>query len=262
MAEMVARALLSGWIARFRCLLTITTDQGWQFESHLFHALARICGIHLSCMTAFHPAANGLVERMHWSLKAAIMCREQECWTDTLPLALLGMHTSFEADLQASVAELVYGEPLRIPGEPLAASPTTGDPLELITQLRHHFEQLRPVPAMCHASRAVFVLKDLADSTHIFLTGCSMAPYSGPYKVLAHTNKTMRININGRPVTVSTDRVKPAYIVVETNDCTVTTRAPPEQTAPPMPEPSSLSLPATRTTCSSHQVRFPARFIV
>ena len=76
-AETVARTLLSGWITHFGCPQT-TTDQGRQLKSQLFHSLATICGIHLSRTTAFHPAANGLVERMHRSLKAAIMCRAQE----------------------------------------------------------------------------------------------------------------------------------------------------------------------------------------
>ena len=125
-AETVAKALLSGWITCFGCPQTITTDQGRQFESQLFHSLAVMCGINLSRTTAFHPAANGLVERMHRSLRAAIMCRAQERWTKALPL-VLGMRTAFK-DLQASVSELVYGEPLRIPGELLAAPPTTGDP--------------------------------------------------------------------------------------------------------------------------------------
>jgi hypothetical protein len=62
------------------------------------------------------------------------------------------MRTAFKEELQASVAELLYNEPLRIPGELLAASPTTEDVSELITQLRRHFEHLRPVPANLHAS--------------------------------------------------------------------------------------------------------------
>jgi hypothetical protein len=53
-------------------------------------------------------------------------------------------------DLQASVAELVYGEPLKIPSERLTL---TVDPLEpvLITQLHQQMACLRPVPAECYA---------------------------------------------------------------------------------------------------------------
>jgi len=54
-AETVSRALLSGWIAHFGCLQTITTDQGRQFESQLFHSLVKMCGIHLSRTTPTTP---------------------------------------------------------------------------------------------------------------------------------------------------------------------------------------------------------------
>jgi len=64
----VSRALLSAWIARFGCPQTITTDQGSQFESQFFHSLAKMYGIHLSRTTPHHPAANGLVERLHRTL--------------------------------------------------------------------------------------------------------------------------------------------------------------------------------------------------
>lgn len=104
MAETVARALLSGWISRYGCPQTIATDQGRQFELQLFYSLASMCGILLSRMTAFHPAANGQMERMHRSLNAAIMCRAQELWSYYFRLILLGMRTAFKEDLQASVA--------------------------------------------------------------------------------------------------------------------------------------------------------------
>jgi cleavage and polyadenylation specificity factor subunit 1 len=90
-ADTVARALLTGWISGFGCPPTITTDQGRQFESHLFQSLARICGIQFARTTAHHPAANGLVERFHRTLKAAIMCHADQQWTEALPLVLLGI---------------------------------------------------------------------------------------------------------------------------------------------------------------------------
>jgi transposase InsO family protein len=113
----MAPALLTGWISRFCCPQTVTTDHERQFEFKLFDSLAKLCGIKLSWTTAHHPTANGLVERFHQTLKAAIMCHADQQWTEALPLVLLGIRTAFKEDLQASVAELVYGKPLRIPGE-------------------------------------------------------------------------------------------------------------------------------------------------
>jgi hypothetical protein len=175
--------------AVYRCCLTavdrftrwpevvpITTDQGRQFESQLFHSLARLCGIQLSRTTAHHLACNGLLERFHRTLKAAIMCHADQNWTEAFPLVLLGIRTAFKEGLQASVAELVYGEPSSIPGEPLSIpgellTPTAepADPAHLITEFRRHMARLRPVPAARHASPATFVHIDLEKCTHVFL---------------------------------------------------------------------------------------------
>jgi cleavage and polyadenylation specificity factor subunit 1 len=55
-----------------------------------------LCGIQLSWTTAHHPAANGLVENFHWTLKAAIMCHADEQWTEELTLVLIGIRTTFK----------------------------------------------------------------------------------------------------------------------------------------------------------------------
>jgi hypothetical protein len=128
-----------------------------------------MCGIQLARNTAHHPAANALVERFHRTLKAAIMCQVDQQWTDAFPLVLLGIRTAFKEDLQTSVAELVYGEPLRIPGELLTPTAKPVDPAHLITELRQHMARLRPVPAARHASPSTFVHSDLERFTHVFL---------------------------------------------------------------------------------------------
>jgi cleavage and polyadenylation specificity factor subunit 1 len=76
---------------------------------------------------------------------------------------------AFKEDLQESVDELVYGEPLRIPGELL--TPTAGpvDPAQLTTELRQHMARLRPVPAARHTSPSTFVHSELERCTHVFL---------------------------------------------------------------------------------------------
>ena len=67
-----ARALVSGWIARFGVPAFITTDRGSQFESSLVKELSHILGCERIRTTAYHPCANGLVERFHRQLKASL----------------------------------------------------------------------------------------------------------------------------------------------------------------------------------------------
>jgi cleavage and polyadenylation specificity factor subunit 1 len=262
-AETVARALLTGWISRFGCPQTITTDQGRQFESQLFHSLAKLCEIQISRSTVRHPTANGLVERFDRTLKAAIMCHADQHWTEALPVVLLGIRTSFKADLQASVAKFVYGEPLSIHGELLTPNPHPVEAVHLITQLRLHMARLRPVPATRHASPGTFVHKDLTNCIHIFLQQDATRrvlepPYSGPYQVLSRKDKTLKLLVRGKSIIVSADRVKPAYIFNEGNSghttfkpATTTTTTPSEIPTPPS---------TTKTTRSGRHVRFPVRF--
>jgi cleavage and polyadenylation specificity factor subunit 1 len=261
-ADTVARALLTGWISRFGCPQTITTDQERQFKSQLFHSLAKMCGIQLSRTTAHHPAANGLVERFHRTLKAAIMCHTDQQWTEALPLVHLGIRTAFKEDLQASVAELVYSEPLTIPGELLTPSANPVDQVLLITELRQHMARLRPVPAAHHASPATFVHSNLEKFTHVFLRQDAKhwslePPYSGPYQVLSRRDKTLQLLIRGRPVIMSADRVKPAYILHENRRNNTN---PPAPATPTIAPPSMTPQSSTKTTCSGRHIHFPSRF--
>jgi hypothetical protein len=219
-----------------------------------------MCGIQLSWTTAHHHVANGLVERFHWTLKAAIMCHADQRWTDALPLVLLGIRTSFKEDLQVSVAELVYSEPLRIPGELLTRSANPVDPALLITELRQHMAHLRPVPAARHASPATFVHNALEKCTHIFLrqdaTRLALEPpYSGPYQVLSRRDKTLQLLVCERPVTVSIDRVKPVYILNEANRRN--NPNPPAIATPAIAPPATARQPPTTTTCSGRHIHFP-----
>ena len=89
-AETVADAFFSGWIARFGTPATITTDRGAQFESKLWDSLCNQFGIVQNRTTSYHPQSNGMVERFHRQLKAAIMAHESpNTWKITLPAILL-----------------------------------------------------------------------------------------------------------------------------------------------------------------------------
>ncbi len=112
-AESVAVAFLQGWISRFGVPSTVTTDRGAQFESALWSSLMQILGTKRLRTTAYHPMANGLIERFHRHLKAALKCQLQpDRWMDSLPLVMLGIRSTIKEDLGCTTAEMVYGSTL------------------------------------------------------------------------------------------------------------------------------------------------------
>ncbi|TGZ54618.1 hypothetical protein DBV15_12249, partial [Temnothorax longispinosus] len=90
--------------------------------------------------------SNGMVERWHCSLKAALMCHGTENWVNTLPTVLLGLRTHIRLDTQASPAEFVYGTILRVPGEFFLQEDFSPDPQIFINDFRNFMRQVKPVP--------------------------------------------------------------------------------------------------------------------
>jgi hypothetical protein len=118
--------------------------------------------------------------------------------------------------------QLVYSEPLRIPGELLTPTADPVEPTLLITEYRQHMARLRPVPAARHAFPATCVYSDLEKCTQVFLRQDTTRralepPCSGPHQVLSRREKTLQLLVRGRPVIVSADRVKPAYMLSGTD---------------------------------------------
>lgn len=221
-AETVAKTFVSTWVARFGCPSNIVTDRGKQFESLIFQHLSKTIGFKHRKTTAYHPQSNGLVERFHRQLKAAIMCHADGNWCESLPFILLGVRSAFKDDLQASSAELLYGEPLRLPGEFFGDKQEnlTTDITDFSARIRYFAEKLQPVPTSNHNKQKTFIYKDLATCSHVFLRedalrGSLQPAYTGPYEVLDRSDKTFKIRAKGRDVTVSIDRIKPAYILSE-----------------------------------------------
>jgi hypothetical protein len=70
-------------------------------------------------------------------------CHAGEKWTEALPVVLLGIRTAYKEDLQSSATELVYGEPLRFPGELLVPAAPKVEVSLFIQQLRRLMDHLQ-----------------------------------------------------------------------------------------------------------------------
>ncbi|XP_064468688.1 uncharacterized protein LOC135382951 [Ornithodoros turicata] len=252
-AETVASVFLSSWVPRFGVPSQITTDRGRQFESSLFNAFTKLLGTTRLRTTSYHPASNGLVERLHRHLKTALMAREdRDHWV------LLGIRAALKPDLGCSSAELVYGSALRLPADFFVPPQHQPAPAEYLQRLQRFFASLRPTPTRTDSSRKVHVPQELATETHVFLRTDAVRraltpPYSGPHTILSRGEKTFRISIRGKPETVSADRVKPAFVECPTiaassapedaSDApprTPTPTSPPSTSAPPAPSPKRV----------------------
>nr|VZI14623.1 unnamed protein product [Spirometra erinaceieuropaei] len=267
-APTVVKAFLSRWVAIFGAPSTITTDRGAQFESNLFQSLLSFLGCTRIRTTAYHPAANGMVERFHRQLKASLRAAaDPENWTDHLPLVLLGIRSALKPDLDCSAAELVFGSTVRLPGEMISPTPqgAVEDPTNLLHRFRQFMRTLSPVPPRSSASPS-YLEKDLATCSHVYLR-CDRVrrplepPYDGPFRVLSRGPKTFRIQRDNLEEVVSVDRIKAAVPDTPLDEpCGPQTSASPHGASIPpsriFPLPSCPPSPTATTNSNTSATRF------
>jgi hypothetical protein len=168
-------------------------------------------GIKHLMTTAFHPQSNGLVERTHRRLKEALKARlAGSDWPSHLPWLLLGLRAAPREDSGLSVAELLYGAPLSLPGRVQTAAEPAADVFG--SQLRSSLPCVatRPPPAKGGSEPAA----ELFQSTHVYVrsppaAGVLCTAYRGPYEVIKRTPKFFILKIGQKFDAISVDRLKP-----------------------------------------------------
>ena len=213
-----ARALISIWVSRFGVPLHMTSDRGVQFTSALWKAMSQSIGIQIHHTTSYHPQSNGLVERFHRSLKTSLKARlKGPNWIDELPWVMLGLRTTPKDDLDTSSAELVYGEPLTVPGDFVSSRTVPWSPQEQLKTLRSQVYHKAPVPTSTHGTPRSNIPKELLSAKFVFIRHDAhrtplQRPYDGPFQVIAAGEKTFRVQIGNREELISIDRLKPAHL--------------------------------------------------
>lgn len=267
--DTVMDALAHNWISLYGVPKAITTDRGSQFTSALWAQLLRSWGIEHMTTTAYHPEANGLVERLHRRMKESLvaLCEgERDKWFWRLPCAMLSIRTTLKPDVGASPADLVYGEGLALPGELLSSQTPSDDQLqrerrELLANLRMEVERLQPTPTSAHRHPRVYLPQNLATATHVFVRRGGvqpplMSPYEGPYRVAGRTEFGMKVHLPGRGVEeIALARIKPAHVSVdeeESNPQDLDGEIPPSP-PPPGRRPGWRTRPPSATTRVTRQ---------
>ncbi|GFT82547.1 retrovirus-related Pol polyprotein from transposon opus [Nephila pilipes] len=168
-AEIVGKAFYNNWICRFGVPAQIITDQGRQFESQLLRCLAAICGAKVSHTTPYHPQCNGKIERQHRTLKSAIKAHNNIRWTESLPTVLLGLRAAIRSDTNHSIAQMMYGTNIKLPGEFFDPPTIKMDQETFVSQLQKYMEKLKPVPSNRSTSTKKYLCIKISDPALMFL---------------------------------------------------------------------------------------------
>ncbi|GFU04529.1 hypothetical protein TNCV_1515831 [Trichonephila clavipes] len=243
-------------------------------DSKPLNALSKLLGVQKCRTTGYHPQANGMIEELHCPLKSAIKCHATERWTEVLPIILLGVRASLKEDVLCTPAELVFGTTIRLPGEMFDSSKPDNDVVNFVSKLKSHMQSLHPKPPKHHGKRPVFIHPGLLEATHVFLRRDMLhrplqQPYDGPFKVLQRKDKVFFLDINGKRVSVSIDRCKPAFFLntedlqlPQTKNETPATVEPNATASTPATVESdpTASMPTQPSTRSGRKVALPTRY--
>ncbi len=185
----------------------------------------------------------------------------------TLTLILLGIRTTHKVDLQCTSAEIVFGTTLRLPGELITISEDNklSDPSDFVDKLKLQMGKLQPALTRPSVIKTNFP-KDLHNCSHVWVRVDAVRkplqpPYKGPFKVIER--KDQYFDVNGKPDSVSSDRVKVAYLdedlLVNNTKHQVTRRKVKQPSL--QHQPVTETKTALRTTRSGRKVHWPKRLV-
>ncbi len=219
-ASACAQALVHHWVSRFGVPAVITSDRGPQFTSAVWSALSASLNLRLAPTTAFHPQANGLVERFHRRLKDGLRARlAGPRWLDHLPWVLLGLRCAPAEVSGVSPASAVYGAELTLPGEFLDVPEPPSK--MFLDQFQRQLELSTPVSTRHNkpsaSSPPSSTLQELQLCSHVYVRRDGHVPalsplYEGPYEVVSRSVKYFRLRMGARVDSVSVTRLKPAFL--------------------------------------------------
>ena len=237
-------AFLFNWVARFGVPATLTSDRGTQFVGATWQKMCGQLGIQHVCTTAYHPQANGMVERAHRQIKDALRAREAGAdWPDHLPYVLLGLRAAPKESNGMSSAQLVFGQPLVLPGELKDVKEAAATDFSTELESKAPPPTCQPRSYASVAATPLQVPQHLQQAQFVYVRrgGCvpPLVPvYSGPYRVQHAGPKFFAIQLGDKVEKVSVDRLKP-----HTGPLPVVPAVPPKRGRPRRLLPASVVLP-------------------
>ena len=117
-AKTVAGVFVNEFILRFGAPRTVHTDQGRNFESHLFQEICELLEMHKTRTTPYHPQSDGLVERLNKTLTTMLsnfVNANQSDWDALLPYVMMAYRSSMQSSTKHTPYEALLGRQIVLP---------------------------------------------------------------------------------------------------------------------------------------------------
>ena len=111
-AQTVARVVVEEWICRYGVPRIIHSDQGHDFESHLFTEMCRLLKIEKTKTCPYRPQSDGMIERFNRTVAqmlAIFVKGNRKTWDEHLPFLMLAYWSTVHESTQCTANELMYG---------------------------------------------------------------------------------------------------------------------------------------------------------
>lgn len=209
---------LNAYFSKFGISKVVLTDNGPSFRSDEFRDYLKNLNIQHRKSSIYYPQSNGLLERIHLSMKNSITSLSEQVfeWSDRLLFFKLHYNASKHAVTQYSPAELFFGREINIPLN-MFEKPKEGEEYSnYLKKLKNHFQETRKLVKEnemkyfnCHQQYVKGRTKpSLNTGDEVFLVDfhnhtALKQRYNGPYvieKKLRNDNYLIKINENGHEI--------------------------------------------------------------
>ena len=117
-AQTVAKVLVEQWVCRLGTPRSIHTDQGRQFESHLFKEMCQLLKMQKTRTSPYHAESDGMIERFNRtliSMLALFVQDNQTNWDVLLPYVMLAYRSSVHTSTGFTPYKVLFGQEIILP---------------------------------------------------------------------------------------------------------------------------------------------------
>lgn len=215
----VLAALKANFIGPFGIPKCLITDNGREFNSFEFNSFCSDLGIKHKNTTAYHPTCNGLVERIHRTIRVALRSlTDKSSWAATLPFIILAINNQISDNNSFTPYMMVFGQAATLPGTFFVGDQASDDISCTTTDIHVFSENMRQFQRKSRDNKLKnsYVNNDLWEVAEVLVRKDGYRAqfsklYSGPYAVISRSDKYFTLLTNDGPENISLDRLKPFY---------------------------------------------------